>query len=94
LAILSGANVKVVQQMLGHNSATLTLDLYRHLFGDQLDEVGERLDAAASTLNRPHMPPSAHADSVAGRSGGRRVDHHVEQLSDLISEAGSVPRPP
>ena len=36
LAIASGA--KVVQQMLGHKSATLTLDLHRHLFGDQLDE--------------------------------------------------------
>jgi integrase len=27
--------VKVVQQMLGHKSATMTLDLYGHLFGDQ-----------------------------------------------------------
>jgi site-specific recombinase XerD len=38
LAIASGANVKVVQQMLGHKSATLTLELHRHLFGDQLDQ--------------------------------------------------------
>ncbi len=48
LAIASGANVKVVQQMLGHKSATMTLDLYGHLFGDQLDEVAERMDAAAT----------------------------------------------
>ena len=42
----------------------------------------------ASTLNRPHMPPSAHADSRGlGRSGGHHLDHHFEQLSDLISEA-------
>jgi integrase len=47
LAIASGANVKVVQQMLGHKSATMTLDLYGHLFPDQLDDVAERLDAAA-----------------------------------------------
>lgn len=47
LAIASGANVKVVQQMLGHKSATLTLDLYGHLFPDQLDDVADRLDAAA-----------------------------------------------
>ena len=47
LAIASGANVKVVQQMLGHKSATMTLDLYGHLFPDQLDEVADRLDAAA-----------------------------------------------
>ncbi len=32
LAIASGANIKVVQQMLGHKSATMTLDLYGHLF--------------------------------------------------------------
>jgi Site-specific recombinase XerD len=46
LAIASGANVKVVQQMLGHKSATMTLDLYGHLFGDQLDEVADALDIA------------------------------------------------
>jgi hypothetical protein len=39
--------VKAVQQMLGHKSATMTLDLYGHLFPDQLDEVADRLDAAA-----------------------------------------------
>lgn len=46
LAIASGADVKVVQQMLGHKSATMTLDLYGHLFGDRLDLVAEALDAA------------------------------------------------
>jgi hypothetical protein len=37
--------VKVVQQMLGHASATMTLDLYGHLYGDRLDEVADRMDA-------------------------------------------------
>ncbi len=46
LAIAAGANVKVVQTMLGHKSATMTLDLYGHLFPDQLDEVANALDAA------------------------------------------------
>ena len=45
LAITSGADVKVVQQMLGHVSATMTLDLYGHLYGDRLDEVADRMDA-------------------------------------------------
>ncbi len=31
--------------MLGHASATMTLDLYGHLYGDRLDEVADRLDA-------------------------------------------------
>ncbi|MGI9085610.1 MAG: tyrosine-type recombinase/integrase [Aeromicrobium sp.] len=44
LAIAAGASVKVVQRMLGHASATLTLDRYGHLFGDELDTVAERLD--------------------------------------------------
>lgn len=46
LAIASGADVKVVQQMLGHKSATLTLDLYGHLFPDRLDVVAEALEQA------------------------------------------------
>ena len=45
LAITSGADVKVVQEMLGHASATMTLDLYGHLYGDRLDEVADRMDA-------------------------------------------------
>jgi integrase len=51
LAIAAGADIKVVQQMLGHKSATMTLDLYGHLLPDRLDEVADRLDAAA----QPHV---------------------------------------
>jgi integrase len=46
LAIAAGADVKVVQRMLGHKSATMTLDLYGHLFADRLDTVADALDAA------------------------------------------------
>jgi integrase len=46
LAIAAGASVKGVQSMLGHASATVTLDRYGHLFGDELDAVADRLDAA------------------------------------------------
>ena len=44
LAIAAGGNVKVVQQMLWHATARMTLDLYGHLFPDQLDDVADRLD--------------------------------------------------
>jgi integrase len=47
LAISAGATVKSVQRMLGHASATLTLDRYGHLFPDELDAVAARLDEAA-----------------------------------------------
>jgi integrase len=46
LAIASGADVKVVQQMLGHKTATMTLDLYGHLSRDGLDELADRMDEA------------------------------------------------
>lgn len=46
LAIASGADVKVVQEMLGHASATMTLDLYGHLSADHLDDVADRMDVA------------------------------------------------
>lgn len=45
LAIAAGADVKVVQQMLGHTDAAMTLNIYGHLFPDRLDEVADTLDA-------------------------------------------------
>jgi integrase len=39
LAISAGANPKVVQRMLGHASAAMTLDVYADLFESDLDEV-------------------------------------------------------
>ncbi|MEW2082341.1 site-specific integrase [Streptomyces sp. NPDC005283] len=57
LAIRAGADVKVVQTMLGHKSAAMTLDVYGHLFPDRLDEVADALDvgraAALATLAAP-----------------------------------------
>ncbi|MDT7545682.1 MAG: hypothetical protein QOE99_1792, partial [Actinomycetota bacterium] len=46
--------------MLGHRAATLTLDLYGHLFADQLGEVADALDAAVRNVAanlRPDGPP-------------------------------------
>jgi hypothetical protein len=62
LATASGADVKVVQQMLGHASATMTLDTYGHLFDDRLDEVGEAMDAARA---------AAHERRTRGDAGVR-----------------------
>ena len=54
LAIASGADVKVVQQMLGHKTATMTLDLYGHLFPDRLDDLADRMDAFVCAPDVPH----------------------------------------
>jgi integrase len=44
LAIHAGANVKVVQRMLGHASAAMTLDVYADLFESDQDAVADRLE--------------------------------------------------
>ena len=44
LAIAAGADVKVIQQMLGHADAAMTLNIYGHLWPDRLDEVADVLD--------------------------------------------------
>lgn len=44
LAISAGANPKVVQRMLGHESAAMTLDVYAELFDSDLSAAAEKLD--------------------------------------------------
>ena len=68
LAIASGADVKVVQTMLGHASAAMTLDQYGHLFGDRLDEVSDAM-AAARTSAVAHL---LHAPAVVDLDAKRR----------------------
>jgi integrase len=43
LAIHAGANPLVVQRMLGHSSAAMTLDVYADLFESDLDAVAENV---------------------------------------------------
>jgi integrase len=51
LAISAGANVKAVQRMLGHASASMTLDTYADLFDDDLDGVAVALNDHAMNSN-------------------------------------------
>lgn len=44
IAISSGANVKAVQRMLGHEDASMTLKQYAGLFDADLDTVARRMD--------------------------------------------------
>ncbi len=48
-----GADVKAIQQQLGHRSATVTLNTYTHLFEGDLDDVMDRLEAYAANETRP-----------------------------------------
>jgi len=63
LAIASGADIKVVQQMLGHKSAVMTLDQYGHLFGDRLDIVADAMDAARAEA-LADVSPMCHEGEV------------------------------
>lgn len=57
LAIQSGANIKLVQRMLGHKTATLTLDRYGHLYDDELDSLASRMgDARTAALTPASLP--------------------------------------
>jgi integrase len=52
LAISAGANVKVVQRMLGHATAAMTLDLYGHLMSDDLAGVAAALGKAMAAAQQ------------------------------------------
>jgi hypothetical protein len=49
--------------MLGHSSATMTMDTYGHLFENRLDEVADAMDAARSAARaaRESALETAHA---------------------------------
>jgi hypothetical protein len=49
----AGADVKAIQQQLGHRNATVTLNTYTHLFEGDLAEVMDRLDVSFPTESRP-----------------------------------------
>jgi integrase len=75
LAVQSGATVVLVQRMLGHSSPTVTLNVYAHLFSDDLDTLAERLNEAkingAADQVRTAMPVTALrvASGEAGHAG-------------------------
>jgi integrase len=62
LLIREGASVKAVQRQLGHATASITLDTYSHLYGDEVEALAERLErlraAAVATPARPTDAPA------------------------------------
>lgn len=45
-AVASGASVKMIQRMLGHKDATMTLNRYADLMDSEIDSVSAAMDAA------------------------------------------------
>ncbi len=74
LAIAAGADVKVLQRMLGHASAALTLDRYGHLLPGQAQSVADRLDemARVATLATTNTLPAVVPIAATSSSPRRR----------------------
>ena len=53
LLIQQGASVKAVQQQLGHSTPTVTLNVYAHLFEDDLEGLYQGLDERLESIIRP-----------------------------------------
>jgi site-specific recombinase XerD len=53
IAIGQGANVLQVQQMLGHSSATVTLDTYGHILPALAEQLRQSLDEAFRDADPP-----------------------------------------
>jgi integrase len=70
LAVESGANIKGVQQMLGHADAAMTLNIYSDLFDGHLPEVASRMDDARTrALEASVRPESATVIPLNAASG-------------------------
>jgi hypothetical protein len=65
LSIAAGCNVKVLQGLLGHKTATMTLDRYGHLFPDDLGRVADAVEAAAKSAADGLRTAPAAAKSAA-----------------------------
>lgn len=67
LYISAGTPPKVVQRILGHASITITMDLYGHLYADEMDTWAERLDQAAGLDDvRPECGQNGDPDADDG----------------------------
>ncbi|MET9221335.1 site-specific integrase [Streptomyces sp. NPDC003300] len=83
IAIASGADVNVVQTMLGHKSATLTLDVYGHLFPDRLDEVSKKMHKRRNMILAKAQAKAAKAERKARKA--------AEELAALTEENALPP---
>jgi len=66
--ISSGASIKAVQRQLGHASATMTLDLYGHLYDDDLDALADALDRKLAESPAPPMRPDRTRQAAPKRA--------------------------
>jgi integrase len=63
LAIAAGADVKMLQTMLGHASAVMTLDRYGHLMPGRAQDVADRLDVLARASVSAPIPAAVRLEA-------------------------------
>ncbi|MFJ3490681.1 tyrosine-type recombinase/integrase [Leifsonia aquatica] len=73
LAVSAGANVKVLQRVLGHRSAAMTLDVYAELFEEDLSSF-------ASQLNDRAVEANGFVGSALRGEGGAGLQRSIEPL--------------
>ncbi len=93
LAIASGADAKVVQKMLGHASATMTLDTYAHLFEDRLDEVAAAMDAARTVERAKRDGADSAADALSAVANLLPIASDPRDGEGLLTRVSAVRRP-
>jgi hypothetical protein len=65
--IAEGADIKLLQAIAGHASATVTLDTYGHLMTDRISEAARRYDPLS-----PKVRPGGRREVDARPEGDRR----------------------
>jgi integrase len=65
LYIAAGTPPKVVQRILGHGSIAITLDLYGHLYPDEMDRWASRLGEIVSETMWPNGGQTSEGDDAA-----------------------------
>jgi integrase len=86
LAISSGANPLVVQRMLGHASAAMTLDVYADLFDSDADTVAQNVGKRGQTWAIAAGPAPQNRPRPAHMVGGRvhpRLLLHYHRVANV-----------
>jgi hypothetical protein len=93
LMISTGANIKVVQRQLGHASAAMTLDLYGHLYEDDLNTLSDALDRrfVAATAPLQTRPDQGSSDSPAPLSRPERAPERSAAVLPIDAHASKGP---
>ena len=88
LLVAQGAHPKAIQAHLGHSSIQVTLDLYGHLFPDEMDRLAERLDAANAAVSPRAAAFSRHPGG--GEVVELRSEREKAESDQRVSEWGGL----